>query len=128
VTDKKEISTNLAPEAIGVYSQAIQSHNLIFVSGQIPIDPDNNILISEEFEEQANQVMKNLSAIAHECKLDINDYLKFTVYLTDLANFSLLNQVMGSYLKKPYPARAAIEVSDLPMGAKIEIEGVLAIR
>ena len=128
MTDKKEISSNLAPKAIGVYSQAVQSHNLIFVSGQIPIDPSNGALISEEFEEQAHQVMKNLAAIAHECKLNINDYLKFTVYLTDLANFSLLNQVMGSYLKKPYPARAAIEVSGLPMGAKIEIEGTLTIK
>lgn len=128
MTNKKEISSNSAPKAIGVYSQAIQSHNLIFVSGQIPIDPDNDTLISEDFEEQANQVMKNLSAIAHECKLDIDDYLKFTVYLTDLENFSLLNRVMGCYLKKPYPARAAIEVSGLPMGAKIEIEGVLSIK
>jgi 2-iminobutanoate/2-iminopropanoate deaminase len=128
VTDKKEISSNSAPKAIGIYSQAIQSHNLIFVSGQIPIDPSNGALISEEFKEQAHQVMKNLVAIAHESKLNINDYLKFTVYLTDLANFSLLNQVMGSYLKKPYPARAAIEVSGLPMGAKIEIEGVLTIK
>ncbi|MEX2488170.1 MAG: RidA family protein [Pseudomonadales bacterium] len=121
------IHTHSAPAAIGPYSQAIRHGNTVYISGQIPLDPDTMELVSDDFSAQANQVFENLSALCIAAGSDINAVLKFTVYLTDFANFSVVNDIMAGYLKEPYPARAAIEVSALPKGALIEADAILAV-
>lgn len=121
------IHTDKAPAAIGPYSQAIRHGNTVYISGQIPLDPNTMELVSDDFSAQADQVFENLSALCVAAGSDINAVLKFTVYLTDLANFSLVNDIMARYLKDPYPARAAVEVSALPKAALIEADAILAV-
>lgn len=123
----KIITTDKAPTAIGTYSQAIQVANLVFVSGQLGVDPMTAQLVSSDFTEQTHQVFKNLLAIAQAAGGELKQFVKLTVYVTDLTHFALLNAVMEQYFTAPYPARAAVEVSALPKGATIEIEGVLAL-
>ena len=112
----KEIQTDLAPKAIGPYSQAIDVGDLVFVSGQIPLDPKTMEVVGGTIEEQTTQVMKNLEAILQEAGLTFANVVKFTIYLTDLADFDGLNQTYAQFLTDPYPARATIEVSKLPKG------------
>jgi len=118
----KEIQTDLAPKAIGPYSQAIDVGDLVFVSGQIPLDPKTMEVVGGTIEEQTTQVMKNLEAILQEAGLTFANVVKFTIYLTDLADFDGLNQTYAQFLTDPYPARATIEVSKLPKGVKVEID------
>lgn len=118
----KEIQTDLAPKAIGPYSQAIDVGDLVFVSGQIPLDPKTMEVVGGTIEEQTTQVMKNLEAILQEAGLTFANVVKFTIYLTDLADFEGLNQTYAQFLTDPYPARATIEVSKLPKGVKVEID------
>ncbi|NKC00421.1 MAG: RidA family protein [Pseudomonadales bacterium] len=122
---KEIIATDQAPEAIGTYSQAAKSGQLVFISGQIPLNPATMEMVSGDFTEQAHQVFKNLTAVANAANSSLTSALKFTVYLTDLDNFQLLNEVMATYVSEPYPARAAVEVSALPKGALIEIDAIL---
>lgn len=125
---KKEIiNTNNAPAAIGIYSQAVKAGNTVYVSGQIPLNPKNGEMVSEDFREQTTQVFKNLQAIAQAAGGDLKDFVKFNAYLTDLTNFAAFNEVMAQFITAPYPARAAVEVSKLPKNAKVEVEGVLVI-
>jgi reactive intermediate/imine deaminase len=127
------ISTDQAPSAIGTYSQAVKtsSGELVFISGQIPLapggDPASASLVSTDFEAQAHQVFKNIAAVAEASGGSINDCVKLTIYLTDLGQFALVNQVMAEYFAQPYPARAAVEVSALPMGAQIESDAILVL-
>ena len=124
---KKIISTNLAPSAIGTYSQAVSYSNLLFISGQIGINVKNNKLESG-FESQARQVFQNILNIikAKDTLLDLNSVLKLTIYLKDLSDFDMLNEIMFSLFDDPYPSRAAVEVSRLPKDALIEIDAIVA--
>tara|TARA_A100001015_G_C14869175_1_gene663626 strand:- start:622 stop:999 length:378 start_codon:yes stop_codon:yes gene_type:complete len=120
---KKIIHTDNAPKAIGTYSQAVLADKFLFISGQIGLDPDTMELV-EGFEEETIQVLKNISSICEEAGCSINDVIKFNVLLTDLSNFQKVNEIMESALEKPYPARAAYEVSSLPKNSSIEIESI----
>lgn len=123
--NKVIISTDNAPAAIGPYSQAVKVGGTVYLSGQIPLNPNDMEIVSESFSEQAEQVFKNLAAVAKAAGANLSNAVKLTVYLTDLNNFAGLNEVMSNYFSEPYPARAAIEVSALPKGALIEIDAVL---
>ena len=120
---KKEINTTLAPEAIGTYSQAIATDNLVFISGQIPLDPATMELVNG-VENQIKQVFKNIESILKVENLSFSDIVKLTILLDDLENFNLVNKVMSELFEKPYPARAAYEVSKLPKNSSIEIEPI----
>ena len=125
---KQPISTESAPAAIGTYSQAIAaSGRLVFLSGQIPLDPVTMELVSDDVAAQTEQVFKNLAAVAEAAGGTLSDAAKLTVYLTDLADFATVNEVMARHVSEPYPARAAIGVSALPRGAAVEIEGILVL-
>ena len=120
---KKIIHTDNAPKAIGTYSQAVLADKFLFISGQIGLDPVTMELV-EGFEDETIQVLKNISSICEEAGCSINDVIKFNVLLTDLSNFQKVNEIMESALEKPYPARAAYEVSSLPKNSSIEIESI----
>lgn len=123
------ISTADAPQAIGTYSQAVKSQaaSTVYISGQIPLDPASMEVVSEAFAAQADQVFKNLSAICKAAGGSLGDCVKLTVYLTDLARFAELNEVMSAHMQAPYPARAAIEVSALPKGVQVEIDAIMCL-
>ena len=127
------ISTDNAPSAIGTYSQAVktESGRLVFISGQIPLapgcDPASADLVSADFVAQAHQVFKNIEAVAEAAGGSINHCAKLTIYLTDLGQFALVNEVMAQYFAEPYPARAAVEVSALPKGAQIESDAIMVL-
>ena len=123
---KEIISTNEAPQAIGTYSQAIKKRNLIFLSGQIGLDPHTMKLV-DGIELQIHQVFKNLLAVIKSAKADKADIVKLNIYLTDLKHFSLVNQIMEEYFDAPYPARAAVGVAQLPKDALIEADGFLVL-
>ncbi|MGA1513040.1 MAG: Rid family detoxifying hydrolase [Methylophilaceae bacterium] len=123
---KEIISTNEAPQAIGTYSQAIKKSNLIFLSGQIGLDPHTMKLV-DGIELQIHQVFKNLLAVIKSAKADKADIVKLNIYLTDLKHFSLVNQIMEEYFEAPYPARAAVGVAQLPKDALIEADGFLVL-
>lgn len=125
---KQVIHTEQAPAAIGAYSQAIRVGNTVYLSGQIPLEPQTMQLVSEDFAQQAHQVFKNLRAVAAAAGGGLNDLVKINAYLTDLAHFATLNEIMGLYFDAPYPARAAIGVKSLPKGALLEIEGTLILE
>ena len=126
----KPIQTDSAPAAIGTYSQAISTlaAKTVFISGQIPLDPSSMEMVGDDFDVQAHQVFKNLSAVADAAGGQLSDCVKLTIYLTDLANFQALNEIMASYFSTPYPARAAVQVSALPKGAAIEIDAIMALE
>ena len=122
---KTIISTSEAPSAIGTYSQAVEVNGTVYLSGQIPLDPATMELVDGGFEAQAHQVFKNLSAVTTAAGGSLADIVKLTIYLTDLSQFPSVNTVMAQYFEEPYPARAAIGISELPKGAEIEIEGIM---
>lgn len=121
---KHPIKTAQAPEAIGTYSQAIDTGGVVYLSGQIGLDP-KNMQIVEGFEAQAQQVFSNLRAVAEAAGATLEQVVKLTVFVTDLANFAKLNEIMGSFFNEPYPARSAVGVSQLPRDALIEIEAII---
>ncbi len=123
---KTVIATPHAPAAIGTYSQAVKVGNTVYLSGQIPLDPATMQLV-EGFENQVKRVFENLRAVCEAAGGSLNDLVKVNVYLTDLANFAKVNEVMASYIAQPYPARAAVGVASLPRGAAVEIEGVMVL-
>jgi reactive intermediate/imine deaminase len=120
----KKIETTAAPAAIGTYSQAIRSGDLIFISGQIPLDPLTMNVVSEQIREQAHQVFNNLTAVCKAADVTLQHAVKLTIYLTDLLHFPVVNEVMTEYFEEPYPARATVEVSALPKGVQIEIDAI----
>lgn len=122
----KAIHTDLAPGVIGAYSQAIQSGQTVYLSGQLPLCPQT-MEFSHDIHEQIEQVIRNLSAVCEASGGSLAKIVKLTVYLTDLAHFPLVNEVMKRHFTEPYPARAAIEVSALPKGANVEIEGIMSL-
>ncbi|MDC9837573.1 RidA family protein [Rhizobium binxianense] len=121
-----EVHTNDAPAAVGPFSQAIQVGNLLFISGQLPIDPRTGAFVSDDAIEQADRCLQNIKAIAKAAGTDISKTVKTTVLLTDLGQFAEINKVYEGFFSKPFPARACFEVSALPKGAKVEIEATIA--
>jgi reactive intermediate/imine deaminase len=124
---KQIISTQDAPAAIGVYSQAVRVGNTIWVSGQIPLDPKTKELVHGDVEAQVRQVFENLKAIVAAAGASFDDVVKATVFLVDLSHFGLVNKVMAEYFREPYPARAAVGVAALPRGAQVEVECIVAL-
>lgn len=122
-----EIKAAKAPAAIGIYSQAIQTGEWVFLSGQIPLQPDTMEIVSGSINEQLMQVFENLRAVCEAAGGTLADVVKLTIYLTDLANFSYVNEIMAHYFVAPYPARAAIEVKGLPRGAQVEVDGIMRL-
>ena len=121
---KTVIQTQHAPKAIGTYSQGIIFQNLVFTSGQIPINPENGKLVENDFKLEVHQVLKNLNAVLKEGGSSLKSAVKLTVFLTDLSFFPEVNEVFNDYFPNDPPARSAIQVSALPMSARIEIEAV----
>jgi reactive intermediate/imine deaminase len=119
------IHTDFAPKAIGTYSQAIKVGDTVYLSGQIPLVPQTMELVAGDIAAQIRQVFENLHAVAQAAGGTLQDAVKLNVYLTDLKDFAVVNEVMGQYLKPPYPARAAVGVAALPRGVSVEIDGVL---
>ena len=124
---KKTLHTNQAPQAIGTYSQAVNHNGLVFISGQIPLIPETMEMITGEIEGQIRRVFENLSAICKEAGGSLDDIVKLTVYLTDMANFPQVNAIMEQYFSAPFPARAAVGVSQLPKGAEVEMDAILGL-
>lgn len=124
---KQTIHSDNAPAAIGTYSQAVKVGDLVFISGQIPLVPKTMEIVDGDFVARARQVFENLKAIAEEAGGSLDDAVKLTIFLTDLANFAAVNEVMAEYCAKPYPARAAVQVSALPKGVDVEADAILAI-
>jgi len=124
---KQTISTDSAPAAIGIYSQAVRVGNTIWVSGQIPLDPASGELVKGDMEAQVRRVFENLKAIVAAAGASFDEVVKATVFLIDLSHFALVNKVMAEYFREPYPARAAVGVSSLPRGAQIEVECIVAL-
>ncbi len=124
---KAAIHTDNAPAAIGTYSQAIDVNGLVFLSGQIPLDPATMEVVDGDFEARARQVFDNLAAVAEAAGGSLDDVVKLTVFLTDLGNFATVNAVMESYFNEPFPARAAVGVASLPKGVDVEADAILAL-
>ena len=123
-TMKKIFSTTKAPSAIGPYSQAVEMNNTLYISGQIPIDPQTGKLVEGDITAQTEQVLKNIAAILDIAGYKFSDVVKSTCMLSDIVNFKAMNVVYGKYYNEKYPARAAFAVKDLPMGALIEIDTI----
>ena len=124
---KNPIHSDNAPGAIGTYSQAIQSGNLVFMSGQIPLVPATMEIVAGDFEMRARQVFENLKAVAEAAGGTLDQIVKVTIFLTDLSDFATVNSVMSEYFSEPYPARAAVGVASLPKGVDVEAEAILAL-
>lgn len=122
ITMKQAVATTHAPAAIGPYSQAIVSGDLIFTSGQIPLDPASGELVQGDIQAQTRQVFSNLREVLQEAGASLDDAVKVNVYMTDLKDFAALNEVYATFFTQPYPARSCVEVSSLPKGAQVEIE------
>ena len=127
MADKQAISTELAPSAIGPYSQAIKSGNMVFLSGQIPLDPVSMDVVEGDIEAQARQVLDNLAAVAAEAGGTLDDCVQLTLYMIDLSHFAVVNTTMQQYFQTPYPARATLEVSALPRGVQVEIDAIMIL-
>jgi 2-iminobutanoate/2-iminopropanoate deaminase len=121
---KEIISTDNAPSAIGPYSQAVKTGNLVFVSGQIPIDPATGEFVSQEVAEQTEQVLKNLSAVLEAAGSSLNNVVKTTVFLADMNDFAAMNDIYAKYFSENKPARATVQAARLPRDARVEIEAI----
>jgi reactive intermediate/imine deaminase len=127
MTNKAIIHSDNAPAAIGTYSQAVKVNHTVYLSGQIPLDPTTMQMIEGDFAAQAHQVFKNLAAVCEAAGGGLKDIVKLNIYLTDLANFPVVNEVMGQYFQQPYPARAAVGNNQLPRASLIEADGVMVL-
>lgn len=125
--NRQIISTTDAPAAIGTYSQAVRVGDTVYVSGQIPLDPATMQLVSGDIDAEIRRVFDNLAAVARAAGGTLNDAVKVTVFLTDLAHFGRVNEIMATYFQQPYPARAAVGVAALPRGARVEMECILSL-
>ena len=124
--EKRIIATPDAPQAIGTYSQAVRVGDTVYCSGQIGLDPDTMLMV-EVIDAQIHRVFKSLAAVAHAAGGSLGHAVRLTVYLTDLAHFARVNEVMAEYVPEPYPARAAVGVASLPRGALVEVDAVLVL-
>ena len=125
---KEPIQTNKAPQAIGAYSQAIKSGNLLFISGQIPLNPETMEVEGSSFEESAYRVISNLENICKEAGASLDDIVKLNIYLLDLGNFASLNKIMEEKFSQPFPARATVEVAGLPKDVMIEMDAIVSLK
>ena len=125
--NKAIIHSDQAPEAIGTYSQAVKVSDTVYLSGQIPLDPLTMTLINGDFRAQAHQVFRNIKAVCNAANGDLENIVKLNIYLTDLSYFPIVNEVMDEHFSKPFPARAAIGISELPKGALIEADGIMVV-
>ncbi len=121
------VKTNNAPQAIGTYSQAVKAGDTVYLAGQIPLVPETMMLESGDMRAQIRRVFENLAAVAKGAGGSLRDVVKLNVFLTDLANFPLVNEVMAQYFREPYPARAAVGVAALPKGAGVEMDAVMVL-
>lgn len=124
---KKIIETDLAPKAIGTYSQAVKFNNTVYLSGQIPLDPQTMTLVDGDIAVQIRRVFDNLRAVAQAAGGDLADIVKLNVFLTDLSNFPFVNEIMSEYFSMPFPARAVVGVAALPKGAGVEMDAVMEL-
>jgi len=124
---KKIISTENAPQAIGTYSQAVKTGDTVYLSGQIPLVPSNMTMVEGEIDKQIHQVFQNLTAVCEAAGGKLQDIVKLNIFLTDLTHFPVVNEIMAQYFAQPYPARAAIGVSQLPKDAQVEMDGIMVI-
>lgn len=122
---RRTIASNEAPAAIGTYSQAIAAGGAVWLSGQIPLDPATMALVTGDIEAEVRQVFRNLAAVAAAADATLDDAVRFTVFLTDLGDFAVVNRVMEEVLQPPYPARVTVQVSALPKGARVEVDAIL---
>lgn len=127
MTLKQAIATQHAPKPIGTYSQAIQVNNIVYFSGQIPKDPTTEQMITNDFVAETKQVFENIAAVASAAGGSLNQIVKLTIFLTDLANFKTVNETMAQYFQAPFPARSTVQVTALPANARIEIEAIMAL-
>lgn len=121
------IRTSDAPAAIGTYSQAVKIGTTVYLSGQIPLVPATMQMVSDDFSQQTHQVFKNLSAVCEAAGGSLSDMVKLNIFLIDLGQFAVVNEIMSQYFAEPYPARAAVQVSALPRASQIEIDGVMEV-
>lgn len=124
---RRPVATDQAPGAIGTYSQAMEVDGTVYLSGQIPLDPATMELVGGDMEAQIRRVFDNLTAVAAAAGGQLGQAVKLTVYLTDLADFATVNEVMSQYFSPPYPARAAVQVAALPKGARVEVDAILRL-
>jgi reactive intermediate/imine deaminase len=127
MSNKAIIHTDQAPAAIGTYSQAVKVNNTVYLSGQIPLDPQTMEIVSGDIADQIRQVFDNLTAVCEAAGGDLSSMVKLNIFLTDLSNFPIVNEVMSQYFVEPYPARAAIGVRALPKGSQVEMDGILVV-
>ncbi|MCE9680337.1 RidA family protein [Shewanella sp. AS1] len=127
MAEKIIIATDKAPQAIGTYSQAVKVNGTVYLSGQIPLNPETMQLVSDEFEAQVVQVFDNLTAVCEAAGGSLKDIVKLNIFLTDLSHFATVNEIMGRYFTQPYPARAAIGVKQLPKDSQVEMDGVMEL-
>ena len=125
---KKIIFTEKAPKAIGPYSQGVVAGNTLYISGQVPLNPETSSLIEGDIASQAKQVISNIENICIEAGASLSDIVKLNIYLTDLSNFSDVNEVMQERFAEPYPARATVEVAGLPLGVEIEMDAIIYLN
>lgn len=127
MSNRAVIATQAAPAAIGPYSQAIKVGNTVWISGQIPLDPETMTVVEGGIEAQTERVFQNLAAVADAAGGSLNDAVKINISLTDLGDFGVVNEIMTRYFDEPYPARACVQVAALPKGVSVEIEAILAL-
>lgn len=125
--NKAIIHTDQAPAAIGTYSQAVKVNNTVYLSGQIPLDPETMQIVSDDVAVQITQVFDNLTAVCEAAGGDLSSIVKLNIFLTDLSNFPIVNEIMGQYFSEPYPARAAIGVRALPKDSRVEMDGIMVV-
>lgn len=123
----EEISTDKAPESIGPFSQGIQDRNTIYVSGQGPVDPETNEIVSENVQEQTIQTLVNIEAILQAAGTSLDNVIKATIYVMDMNNYGKINDIYSDYMSSPFPARTAVEVSDLPIDIEVEIDVIASV-
>lgn len=128
MSNRATIHTATAPQAIGPYSQAVKANGVVYLSGQIPLDPATMELVRADISAQAAQVIANLREVARAAGGDLDQFVKLTVFLTDLADFAAVNAVMAASFSEPFPARSTVQVAALPRGAAVEIEGIMVLR
>jgi reactive intermediate/imine deaminase len=125
MTRKEIITTDRAPAAIGTYSQAVKVGRTVYISGQIPLDPDSMMLAGDAFSVQCERVFENLQAVAEAAGGSLQDIVKLTVFLSDLSNFPTVNAIMARFFSEPYPARAAVGVAALPKESQVEVDAIM---
>ena len=122
------INTKNAPQAIGPYSQAVVAQGMLYVSGQIPLHPESGEVVSEEVAAQTKQVLDNMKAVVEEAGSNMSSVVKVTIYIVDMQQFTVINEIYGTYFQAPFPARACVEVAKLPKGVQVEMDAIVLLK